>query len=435
MYGNQLDLSDRIAIEAGLCTGKSFKEIAQRINRSTSTISREVKNNREYIRGSFPLNNDCRFTMTCRKKNICGDKRCSMYCMRCRDKKCYEYCSSYVPYKCDKINYAPYVCNHCYNRRDCFKNRYIYSAKYAQTKSDKRRAESRKGTHISENNLQNLNDILAAGIKKGQPIVHIYENHKSEIPVSVRTIYNYVENGTVCIKSYDLRRKVRYKKRTVQREGEEKVLQAYRIGRSYIDYQKFVIDNPDCPIVQMDTVKGRRDKGKVILTMLMMKYDIMLMFLIPDCTSSSVINVFDFLTSVLGTEAFHKLFPVILTDNGPEFKKADKLELTPQGDLRSLVFYCDPMASWQKAELEKNHEYIRYVIPKGSNFNDYSEEDILLLMNHINSIKRSSLKGKSPYECVYTDDYEMHKLMNILKMDIIPPDDVLMKPELFNINR
>ncbi len=44
MYGNQLDLSDRIAIEAGLCTGKSFKEIAQRINRRTSTISREVKN-------------------------------------------------------------------------------------------------------------------------------------------------------------------------------------------------------------------------------------------------------------------------------------------------------------------------------------------------------------------------------------------------------
>ena len=53
MKGSQLNLSDRIAIEAGLCTGKTFKQIADSIHRSTSTVSREVINNREYIHGSF----------------------------------------------------------------------------------------------------------------------------------------------------------------------------------------------------------------------------------------------------------------------------------------------------------------------------------------------------------------------------------------------
>ena len=59
---------------------------------------------------------------------------------------------------------------------------------------------------------------------------------------------------------------------------------------------------------------------------------------------------------------FKSLFTVILTDNGPEFRMTDYLEYAPYtGEQRCRVFYCDPMASWQKAEIEKNHEYIRYV--------------------------------------------------------------------------
>ena len=112
-----------------------------------------------------------------------------------------------------------------------------------------------------------------------------------------------------------------------------------------------------------------------------------------------------------------------------------------------LVRYEEVMSELGEPGTADNQERFRKLMKEQSDltpiveaFREYKKckqdiEDILLLMNHINSIKRSSLKGKSPYECVYTDDYEMHKLMNILKMDIIPPDDVLMKPELFNINR
>ena len=62
MLSNRLDLTDRIAIEYGLSSGKTFEEIAEKLNKSTSTISREVKNNREFIRGSFFLGNDCRYS-------------------------------------------------------------------------------------------------------------------------------------------------------------------------------------------------------------------------------------------------------------------------------------------------------------------------------------------------------------------------------------
>ena len=50
------------------------------------------------------------------------------------------------------------------------------------------------------------------------------------------------------------------------------------------------------------------------------------------------------------------------------------------------------------ALLEKNHEYIRYVVPKKRSLNPYTQKDMTLLMNHINSTKCPGLGNKSPYE-------------------------------------
>ena len=93
------------------------------------------------------------------------------------------------------------------------------------------------------------------------------------------------------------------------------------------------------------------------------------------------------------------------------------------------------MASWQKAHIEKNHEYIRYVIPKGKSFDPYSQKDITLLMNHINSTRRPSLDDKSPYELIDEEDRDMQELFSLLKMDFIPPDEVHLMPDLFTKNR
>lgn len=119
---------------------------------------------------------------------------------------------------------------------------------------------------------------------------------------------------------------------------------------------------------------------------------------------------------------------MILTDNGSEFKKVDELEFTVESKRRTRVFYCDPQASWQKPHLEKNHEFIRYVIPRGKSFNSYTQDDMKLLMNHINSISRAKLDGKCPYELVVNE--EMKKMLNLLDLKIIPADEVHMTPTL-----
>ena len=168
----------------------------------------------------------------------------------------------------------------------------------------------------------------------------------------------------------------------------------------------------------------------MILTIMFNQTSVMLMFLIEDESMASVIEVFDVLTKKLGVRRFRKLFPVILTDNGRCFKNALALEYTKSGSPRTKIYYCDPQASWQKPHVERNHEFIRYVIPKGRSFKGYTQEDMTLIANHINSTIRPGLDYKSPYDLVETE--EMKKLLEILNMSPVAADEVCLSPKLLS---
>lgn len=276
-----------------------------------------------------------------------------------------------------------------------------------------------------------VDKLVTKLVKKGQPLTHIYAEHKDELPVCLRSLYNYIDAGELTIKNIDLRRKVGYRRRkTSNTNAEDAPIQPHRIGRTYEDYEGF-IKHTGSSVLEMDTVRGGRGRGKCLLTMIFQDNSIMLLFLMPDGKAESVKRIFDYLERSLGVERFRRLFPVFLTDNGSEFKRPDDLESTEDYEYRTNIFYCDPMASWQKPHIEKNHEFIRYVIPRGKSFSSYTQEDMTLLMNHINSTKRLGLDGKAPYELINEEDEDMHALFKLLKMDLVPPDEVHLMPDLF----
>ena len=62
-----------------------------------------------------------------------------------------------------------------------------------------------------------------------------------------------------------------------------------------------------------------------------------------------------------------------------------------EGNQRTKIFYCNPMASYQKPHVEKNHKYRMYIIPKWKSLNNRTQEDVTLMMNHINSTARANL--------------------------------------------
>ena len=434
----QMDLTDRVAIETGLSRGESFKKIARRLGRHPSTIAHEVLENRTHIKATYYAGKDCGKVRMCTVTDLCGasNSACGRRCKYCEGFNCTTACERYESVACHKPESPPYVCNTCKDRKLCIKDKYVYSAPYADAAVSRRRSESRQGIRLTPEQKAYVDKLVTKLVNKGQPLSHIYAEHEAEMPMSLRSLYNYIDAGELTIKNIDLRRKTGYRQRRKNAKGVSKGFANlhYREGRTYEDFESFM-KYSGLGVVEMDTVKGVRERGKRLLTMIFRDNAIMLLFLLPDAKAESVKRVFDYLERGLGTERFMRLFPVILTDNGSEFKRPKDLEFTDDFTVRTNLFYCDPMASWQKPHIEKNHEYIRYVIPKGKSLNPYTQEDMTLLMNHINSTRRPGLRNRAPYELIHEEDEDMWALFKLLKMDLIPPDEVHLKPSLFMFNR
>lgn len=424
MSRKHLDLTDRCRIEKGLALEHSFREIAASLGCSPSTVMREVRNNRVFVTSS---KTKCENFYGCLKRKICGDPTCFNPCKDCHNGyDCHTICKDFKPFHCNKLDNAPYVCNACENRHFCPKEHAVYSAHKADAKSRERLSATRRTLRTPNEKIVQLNNLITPLILKGQSLNHIYANHSDEICVARRTLYDYIDKCVFDVRNIDLPRKVRYKKRRKKRA--EPAPCKYRQGRTYEDFKKFINQNPDLNIVEMDTVKGRREKSKCLLTMIFSKFDYMLVFLIDSASEECVQRVFDYLSDKLGFEIFERLFPVILTDNGGEFKDPEALEHTPYGSQRTRIFYCDPMASWQKPHIELNHEFIRRVIPKGVSMDDFSQADITLMTNHINSVSRDSLNGLCPFDAA--KQLLGRKLPKLLSLKKIPPDDVVLRPSL-----
>lgn len=427
-----LTLSDRIYIEQELLQGSPFVRIAKTLHKDPSTISKEIKRNRTYY-APDRFRSKCKGCVhyaDCTERHVCGNLKCKSVCRYCYSKNPVYHCVYFRPWECDIPSKAPYVCNSCTQQNRCKLAQYHYSAKKAQSNYEKTLSKSREGINMTPEELQELNDLISPLIMKGQPLSHIFAVHADEIPVCRRTLYNYLDQKVFQARNIDLPRRVRYKKRkkVSSTRNSSTMKQVYRNKRTYVDFERFMAAHPDCDVVEMDTVKGSRTSGKCLLTLLFRSCSFMLVILLPSCTQKSVVTAINNLTDTLGIRTFKKYFPVILTDNGSEFKNPWDIEKTENGTHRTYVFYCDPYVSNQKARLEKNHEYIRYVIPKGRSMHKYTQEDINLMASHINSTARDSLNGACPFDlATLLLDKKIPLLTGQFK---VSPDDVLLKPVL-----
>lgn len=421
---------ERLDLQKYLKDGLSFKKISQKLNRDPTTVSREVKKHLSIVATGYPgfSFNDCKNRMTCRDKDLCG-KQCTRkatpYCKICG--RCTSFCTNYVQEVCSARFHIPYVCNGCESIGKCTLLKNIYDAEHAHIKAHKLISDSRSGFCVVEGEVQRLNAIISPLVQKGQSIHQIYVTHEDELMCSEKTIYNYIDAGIFDIRNIDLPRKVRFRQR--YKKAEFKVDKGCRIGRNYDDFNSFLNDHPDVAIVEMDTVIGVRG-GKCLLTIHFIDSSLMLAFLRNANTSQSVIDIFNDLNQRLGTELFKQLFPVILTDNGSEFSNPKAIEYGNDKfrGLRTRIYYCDAGCPYQKGAIEVNHELIRRVLPKGSSFDQLTQDDINLMMNHINSYKRKKLNNRSPYEAF--SFYHGEEVLTMLGCLSIAPNDIMLKPGL-----
>lgn len=431
----QLSLSERITIERMLQSDYTFAAIGKRLGRSASTIAREVKNYRFFVDEiARATENDCTKRFSCVRKNCCPDSEtvhgCISYrCKKCPDHECRLFCTAYESSVCELLYKPPYICTCCSTQKQqqCHKNHAHYTAHRADKAHHDTIRLAHKGIRKSPKELEAIGALIKPLIEKGQSPNHICATHSKELGISERTLYNYIDSNVFSVRNIDLPKKVFYKKRR-ERKVLTKMEYRYRKGRTIADFNSYIEANPNCSIVEMDTVKGARGTKPVLLTMIFRKTSFMLIFLMQDGTQESVLNVFDILTKVLGLDLFRKLFQVILTDNGVEFKDPQSLEFTDNGCPRTRIFFCDPQASWQKPQVENNHRLIRRILPKGCHFGYINKKDVKLITCHINSVAREQFDNQTPFEKMLSK--EEKELLTLLDLSPIPPDEVTLKPEL-----
>lgn len=421
-----LTLDERNIIELELSKNTTFREIAKMLSKDPTTISKEIKKHRirkegQSIHVSY---NHCAKRYNCHRKNLCMSK-CTKECRHCNH--CNSVCSDFVDGTCLRLTHAPYVCNGCPEKYGCKLTKYYYRALPSFNAYKTLLSESRQGINMTELELANLDRHISPLLKKGQSISHIYKTN--DLPCTRASLYNYVAKNCFSARSIDLPRMVKMKKRK-QKRAEPKDTAA-RTNRTYEDFKNYTELHPELPIIEMDTVEGVKG-GQVLLTLLFRNSRLMLAFILHDKTQKEVLKTFNMLENELGIDLFEKTFPIILTDNGTEFGDPLSLEFNSEGISRTRIFYCNPRASYQKGMIEKNHEFIRYVLPKGTSFNNLSQADITLMINHINSLSRESLNWFSPIDVAkFTLDKIVLKKLNLKK---IQPNEIQLTQKLLKKN-
>ena len=391
-----LVLDERATIEVRLRERASFTEIGRELGKDPSTISKEVRLHSQTVRkDSF---NPCSKRSTCDEYGTACSKcklQYSKNCKRCPRVKCYEHCKQFKVLVCNKLKKPPYVCNGCLQRQSCKLEKHIYTAKTAQKTYETTRSESRQGIAITPEELKRIDAIVSPLVKLGQSIHMICVNNADDIMLDEKTIYNYIDAGLLTVDNIDLPRKVRY--RTRSHKKPVRVDKQCHVGRTYEDFEAYLAANPDIPVVEMDSVEGRKG-GKVLLTIYFRNCSLMLAFIRDNNTAKSVTEVFDWLYEQLGHDTFTALFQVIITDRGSEFTNPLAIEFNKDNERRTHIFYCDPQRSDQKGGCEVTHEMIRRVLPKKTSFDNLTQDDITLMMSHINSYNRKKLNNQSAHQ-------------------------------------
>lgn len=382
-------------IEYLLGINKNFTYISNSINVDRTTISKEIRRNR-YIKSEFYDKFD--------QKGI----------------------TSAIS-KCDILKKPPYVCNSCPNKRYCLNHKIYYNAKLAQENYEFNLKDSRSGVDISFDTINEIENTIVPLIKdKNQSVNQVYANHKDILYFCKTTFYKYIDLGVLSLTNMDLPKKVKYKKRKSIKNTDYKRKLALLENRTYEDYLCFINEHPRMNICEMDTVEGIKG-GKVFLTIIIKDTKFMFIRLLDNKNVASVNKEIDILKKQLGIKLFSKIFRIVLTDNGCEFFDPNHIEIDyDSGNKTCNVFYCKPYSSYQKPNIERNHEYIRRIFPKGVSLNNLTNKQVQSLETIINNIPREKFNGKSPYEKTI-EKYPL--LIEKLNYKYIKPDDVSLTKE------
>ncbi|MDO5564992.1 MAG: helix-turn-helix domain-containing protein [Eubacteriales bacterium] len=352
-----LTLEQRKAISNGISHNYKLKDIAKTLGFDPTSISKEVKRNRENITVG---------------KNITN---------------------------CNKTNRWPFVCTGCknkYNNQCCF-TKYKYDAVKAQRKANINLINSRKGIDIDSDKFCEIDSIIKNGVDDKKSIYQITIENKDTIDKSVTTLYRYVNKGYLTTTRTDLPYAVTYKKRKHNKKyeySENKNID--RTGHTYIDYLAYIHKHPGIYVWQLDFLGTIKTDNNNILSFILPNLQFIIIDLIKNPNQDKIVEFFDELEEKIGTNAFIELIPVILTDRDPSFTDIESICFSKiTGEERCKLYFCDSYVSNQKPNVENMNKQLRLFFPKGKTIDNYTKNDIKNINKTLLNIPLKSLDSYS----------------------------------------
>lgn len=311
---------------------------------------------------------------------------------------------------------------------------------------------NKKGSHqLTRADRIKIEALLKEGLSKAKIAAHLGV-HRS-------TIYNELKRGEYEHRNSDWTTEIRYSPDIAQEKAEENLKVrgtqlkigndiAYATLYSYIDKGVFLkLTNKDLPVKknkkrgykkvrkqqaraaagdsiekrpdeidqreefghwEMDSVIGKKGVSKnTLLVLTERKTRDEIIFKLPDHTDEAVVAALDKLERRYGADMFKQIFKTITVDNGSEFADVNGLErsILEEGEKRTHLYYCHPYSSWERGTNEVTNKMVRRKVPKGTNFDDKTDEEIEQIESWINGYPRRIHGYRSAGE-LFTEELE-----------------------------
>jgi IS30 family transposase len=261
----------------------------------------------------------------------------------------------------------------------------LYSCRRAETLARHRRSAASTGRAFSQFTEEVKRFIYDRLLVHTSPDVISGELWlKQGIMVSENTIYRYLRHDRFSGGSLFRLLPRQGKPYTRRQSAAERVKISGRVG---IEQRPPEADLKEVPgHFEIDTMFGLNQKS-FLLTAADKANKIVIIRKLPDKRAETVVAAFRDIMASTFCE-----FKTITSDNGPEFAQHAQIAALTGADF----YFARPYHSWERGLNEHTNGLIRRFYPKGTDFNQVSDEDIARLEHVLNTRGRASLGYRSP---------------------------------------
>ena len=274
----------------------------------------------------------------------------------------------------------------------------FYSAKEGQKKADWTKTSKGRPLKIAKDKelFKHIESKIADDNYAPDAVIGEIKGKKAlsfSTMICTKTVYNMIDRGDFCrITNQNLPIKRNKTYRTVKKIC--RVAKNNITGRSIEERSEKINNREEVGHWEMDLVIGKGSHCLLAFTERKTRKE--LIFKIPNKKQESIQKVLDMLETNLKGR-FKIVFKSITMDNGVEFldQKGIENSCLIKGEKRTTCYYAHPYSSWERGSNENANKLIRRFIPKGSNFDKYSDTEIKRIEDWINNYPRKIFNYKT----------------------------------------